>query len=65
MSTESNKVGTALDLLRNERKSLVERVATQEESVLMSDNRAVAGRATIVRLTAEIAEIDAAMAILS
>lgn len=65
MSEQSKDVGTALDLLRNERKSLVERVAQQEKSVAVSEQRVIGGRATLVRLNAEIAQIDAALAILS
>lgn len=65
MSEQSKDVGSALDLLRSERKSLVERVAQQEEAISMAETRMVAGRATLVRLNAEIAQIDAALAILS
>jgi outer membrane protein TolC len=43
----------------------VERVAQQEEAISMAETRMVAGRATLVRLNAEIAQIDAALAILS
>ena len=65
MSTESKEVGTALNLLRNERRSLVERVAQQEESLAMSEHRLIGSRATLARLNAEIAQIDAALAVLS